>query len=393
MSVAAPSVTNRWLEALRTLELWLEANDWLAWEPHDGLNTPLYPLISNNRLALLVLKQLVMRSPINLRPLLGIPRGTSPESMGCFARGYVRLARAFGDPADRAKAERCLAWLVERSEKGYSGLCWGNQFDYVTKIFQLPKGMPIVVWTAHNAHAFLDAFEAFGTLSHLEAAVSAATFVFRDLPRHVEGDALCISYVPSGNHPVHNASLLGASLLARVSDHTGDQEMREVAARAVRYSVQRQLPDGAWWYAEAPNLRWVDNFHTGYNLNSLHEYRAATGDPSVDDAIARGLRYFVENFFLPDGTPKYFHDRVYPVDIQCAAQSIETLLLFRSDLPASAMTAERVADWTLANLRDRSGYFHHRITRRTRSRTPLLHWGQATMFSALAGLAASEARS
>jgi hypothetical protein len=392
VSVAVPPRTSQWLEALRALERWLDRHAWQAWEPHDGLNTPLYPLIRNNRLALLVLKQVVMRSPVNLRPLLGIPRGTSPESMGFFARGYVRLARAFGDPEDRAKAARCLAWLGERSEKGYSGLCWGNQFAYVTKFLQLPKGMPIVVWTAHNAHAFLDAFEAFGTPSHLDAAVSAATFVLRDLPRHTEGDALCISYAPSGNFPVHNANLLGASLLARVSRHTGDLEMREVARRAVRYTVDHQLPDGAWWYAEAPTLRWVDNFHTGYNLDCLHEYRAATGDGVVDDPIARGLRYYVEHFFLSDGTPKYFHDRTYPVDIQSAAQSIETLLLFRAELPAAAMSAERVANWTLAHLRDPSGYFHHRITRRTRSRTPLLHWGQATMFSALAGLAASEAR-
>ena len=43
----------------------------------------------------------------------------------------------------------------------------------------------------------------------------------------------------------------------------------ELAKKAMAYTVSHQLPDGSWWYAEAPNLRWVDNFHTGYVLESL----------------------------------------------------------------------------------------------------------------------------
>jgi hypothetical protein len=379
------------LEAIRSLERWLDAHDWEAYEPHDGLDTPVRALLGRNRTALLALKQLVMRSPVNLRPLLRIPRQTSPEALGFFARGYIRLHQALGMIQDRQRAERHLEALAQRSESGYSGHCWGNQFDYITRFFYLPRGTPIVVWTAHNAHAFLDAYEHVGDPRWLDVAVSAATFIQRDLVREADG-TLYISYVPTGAHPVHNANVLGAGLLARVGALTGRTEFVSVARRAVEYTVTHQRPDGSWWYGEAPSLRWVDNFHTGYVLESLLIYQMCSGDRSFDPSVALGLDYYVRTFFLPDGTPRYYADRTYPLDIQCAAQSIETLRLFSASTPALAARARQVAGWAIRHLRDPAGYFYFRRSRRWTARVPLLHWGQATMFSALAGLLQPEAR-
>jgi hypothetical protein len=373
------------LDTIRSLERWLDAHAWKAYEPHDGLNTPVRALLGRNRTALLALKQLVMRSPINLRPLLGIPRQTSPEAVGFFSRGYVRLHQALGAAGDRHRAEQHLDALARRAEPGYSGPCWGNQFDYITRFFYLPRGTPIVVWTAHNAHAFLDAYEHFGDSRWLDVGAGAAAFIQRELVREADG-ALYISYVPTGPHPVHNANALGAGLLARVGALTGRTDLVELARRAIEYTVACQRPDGSWWYGEAPSLRWVDNFHTGYVLESLLVYETCSGDPSFASSMARGLEYYVATFFLPDGTPRYYSDRTYPLDIQCAAQGIETLRLFSGSRPALAARARQVADWAIRHLRDPSGYFHFRRARRWTTKVPLLHWGQATMFSALAGL-------
>lgn len=363
------------------LERWLDRHEWRAYEPHDGLRTPLRRLLGKNRAAMLVVKQAVMRVPWNLRPLLGIRAGTSPEALGFFAKGYLRLYAATGEERYRNRAQEMLDRMIASAETGYSGLCWGNKFDYITRFFYLPAGTPIVVWTAHNAHALLDAYEQLGEPRYLDAAASAAEFILRDLPRHVEGATLCISYVPTGDHPVHNANVLGASVLARVGAIRNDSSMLDVARQAMAYTVGHQRSDGSWWYAEAENLRWVDNFHTGYVLESLAIYRDAANDHSVDDAIARGFSFFEKTFFLPDGAPRYYSNATFPIDVQCAAQAVETFLTF-DDAPE----AKRVAAWAAANLRDDSGYFYFRKHRRMTNKTPLLHWGQATMFSALAGL-------
>src|SRR5689334_5794347 len=50
----------------------------------------------------------------------------------------------------------------------------------------------------------------------------------------------------------------------------------------------------------------------------------------------------------------------------------------------SVETAERVARWTIRNMQDRSGYFYYRKYPLITNKTPTLHWGQATMFAALA---------
>jgi len=367
--------------AITSLEQWLDRHQWRAWEPHDGLNTPLRRLAGNNRTLLLALKQIVLRSPWNLRPLLGIRAATSPEARGFFARGYLRLYAALGDERFRLRAVEMLDRLHEDAERGYSGACWGNKFDYITRFFYLPAGTPIVVWTAHNAHAYVDAYEQLGDRKYLDIARSAAEFILRDLPRHHENGTECISYVPIGDHPVHNANVLGASLLARVGKITGEEELIATAKRAIAYTAAHQRSDGSWWYGEAENLRWVDNFHTGYVLESMQIYRDASGDHYFDESLRRGFEYYEKTFFEDDGMPRYFSDKAFPADIQCAAQSIETLRMFDR-----VEHARRVAEWTLENLRDRDGYFYFRRHKRLVSRTPLLHWGQATMFSALAGL-------
>src|SRR5213078_3180125 len=91
----------------------------------------------------------------------------------------------------------------------------------------------------------------------------------------------------------------------------------------------------------------------------------------------------VETFFLPDGTPRYYAHKTLPIDIQCASQAIQTLLNLRELHPDSVATAIKVAEWTIANMQDKSGYFYYRKYPLVTNKTPTLHWGQATMFAAL----------
>jgi hypothetical protein len=150
------------------------------------------------------------------------------------------------------------------------------------------------------------------------------------------------------------------------------------------YTCTRQRSDGSWFYAEDPRFRWIDNFHTGYNLSALKVYRTASQDRTFDRQLSRGARYFKAHFFEPDGRPKYFHDRTYPVDIQCAAQAIETLVALSDDDPECLTQAVKVADWTIDNMQAEDGHFYYRDLGWTKVTTPMLHWGQATMVKALA---------
>src|ERR1700676_609889 len=132
-------------ESVLRLCLWLEANDYSGYDPFDGLNARLMrPLTLENPLLRTVLQQGVRRFPLNLRPVLGVSKSRSTKGMGFVARGYIRLLQATGEPTWANKAEAILEWLIRHQTPGYSGTCWGNHFDYQSRTFYLPKGMPTV---------------------------------------------------------------------------------------------------------------------------------------------------------------------------------------------------------------------------------------------------------
>ena len=383
---------DRWIwGSIDRLDRWLECHNYQAYDPFDGLNAWVRPL-AFGKLGRQLLQQCVRRFPINLRPVLGIRPSESSKGYGYLARGYLKLYRCSQRPKYLDKALFLLEWLRSNASSRYGGLSWGNHFDYQSRVFYLPKGTPTIVWVSHIGQAFVDAWELTRRREYLEVAQAACTFILTGLERRREGRGVCLSYIPGQYRAVHNANMLGAALLARVHEHTGEKALLIVASEAVAYTAAAQLPNGAWWYGEAQNLHWVDNFHTGYVLDSLGAYIRSAGDEGHAEAFEKGADFFVANFFLSDGTPKYYANRAWPLDIQCASQAIESLVLLaqRRNDPALHRMARKVAGWTIDNMQHPSGYFCFQRLPLIVNGTPMLHWGQGTMLHALATLLASD---
>lgn len=375
-------------DSILRLSGWLERNDYRGYDTFDGLNARfLRPLTFEKKLLRIILLQGVRRFPLNLRPLLGIERSRSSKGMGYLARGFIRLHQATGDPIWAEKAKFALQWLMDHQSPGYSGACWGNHFDYDSRVLFIPEGVPTVVWTSVIGHAFLDGYEHFGNEEYLQTAVSICEHIVRDLRTYADGEGVCINYIPGPDCWVHNSNTLGGSLLARTYSHTGNESYRALAQKSMQYTAQHQRADGSWYYGERANHHWVDNFHTGYVLDSFNQYSQSTGDRRFEDNLQNGYSFWKKTFFLPDGTPRYYDHRTLPLDIQCSSQAIDTLVFFSDRDPGAQQLALKVAQWTIANMQDRTGYFYYRrYSRWLVNKTPTLHWGQATMMCALSGL-------
>ncbi len=367
---------------------WLEKNDYKGYDTFDGLSAKyLCPLTFGNKFLRIALQQGVRRFPVNLRPLLGIETAYSTKGMGFLARGFLRMQEATGDRMWEEKATFCLEWLKQNRLPGYSGACWGNHFDYVSRNGSIPKGMPTVVWTSLVGHAFLDAYDHFGKQEYLDIAVSICDHILLDLRTQPDGAGLCINYTPGKDSLVHNANTLGAGFLARTYAQTKTEEYRALAQKAMQYTAQYQRSNGAWYYGEKSNLHWVDNFHTGYVLDCFKHYIDSTDDHSFDENLKKGYEFWKQTFFLKDGTPKYYDYKTLPLDIQCSSQAIDTLVFFSDQDPEAIDLALKVAKWTINHMQDKTGYFYYRrYSRWLVNKTPTLHWGQATMFCALGGL-------
>lgn len=371
--------------SLESVQKWVEARNYQGYDPGDGLTTFLRPLTFGNIFAERILQQLIWKSPINIRPLVGVKPLDSTKGRGFMAWGYLLLHRATGSPDYLHRAKQCLQWLDEHREAGQKGHCWGNHFDFTTRSGRMKAHTPTIVWSGLIGQAFLEAYECTKEPQFLTISRSICEWIL-NLPKEVTANGSCLSYTAVFQNSVHNSNLLGAAMLARTWKHHGDEVLRTVARDAAHYSCARQRPDGSWWYGEDPKYHWIDNFHTAYNLDSLRRYIDYTGDTSMQENLLRGYAYFKDVFFEPNGRPKYYHNRVYPVDIQCAAQAIDTFCYFRDLDPAALAMAEKVARWTIENLQDSSGYFYYRQYPLMTAKTPYFHWGQGTMFKALSHL-------
>ncbi|MCD6151515.1 MAG: delta-aminolevulinic acid dehydratase, partial [Deltaproteobacteria bacterium] len=160
--------------------------------------------------------QLMRRLPVNLRPLLLVPRGRNPKGLGLFLGGYAKLYRSDPQPAYLRNIHDLLDLLEKLRSPGYAGSCWGYNFDWQSRAFFIPKYTPTVVNSSFIGHALMDTWETVGEQRALDMAVSIKDFLLRDLHRTAEGETFCFSYTPIDRTAVHNANLLGASLLIRL---------------------------------------------------------------------------------------------------------------------------------------------------------------------------------
>lgn len=372
-------------ESIERLESWIERSDFKGYEPFDGLSSWARPMLGGSVFLERVLMQVVRRSPVNLRPLLGISRKESTKGSGYFAAGYLNLHK-LGRPGFGEKAKERLVWLDGHKVERFENHSWSNHFDFSSRGGRYTSQDPIIVWTALIGHTFVDGYEVLKESRFLEVAESAARWIM-SLPREETDEGACISYLYDRQSSIHNSNLLGGGFLARVAKYTQSDEMLSVARDAMLYSCSRIQPDGSWRYGEAEKYHWVDNFHTGYNLDSLQHYEEATGSSEFRDAAERGLRYYIETMFESDGCPRYYDHSKFPVDIQCSGQAIETLARYREMDERALKLSRNVAGWTVEHMQGSNGAFYYRQGALYTIKTPMLHWGQGTMFKGLTELA------
>ncbi len=387
------------IESFIKLKYYCEKKQYKGWDPYDGLNSIVFqklPFFKNSALCRLVVIQGFKRSPINLRRIACVPKEYNAKGIGLFLQGYCNILKLvhlkpdlgseIGSEKDlRSKVNELAELLISlRSKGGYHGACWGYNFDWqARRLFLFPKYTPTVVATNFCATSLMEAYEVTGEKKYLNVALSAAEFVKEDLHRHQckEGFLFSYSKLP-GNDTVFNASLLGSRLLSYCYKYTGIEEYRKLAEESVKACCEGQQEDGAWVYGLLPVQSWVDSFHTGYNLDGLIAYEEQTGDVKYHDYIEKGFKYYIEHFFEPDGTPKYYDNKMYPIDIHCPGQLMVTLSrLHRFD--DNQELAVKVMDWTIKNMQDKKGYFYYQLKKGISSKISYMRWSNAFMFCAM----------
>ena len=380
------------LNVYNELFAYCEAENFAGYDPFDGLNSRIFQAtpLRHFALARLAWLQMVKRSPHNLRPLLKIEKGVNPKGIALFALAELARFRTTNDEKHAVNAKDLLKKLLSLKiqnpkSKIQNRIAFGYNFDWQSRAFFAPRGTPTIVPTAFAAQAFMEAFDIFGDEIYLETAHGICRFITEDLNRIDEtADEVCFSYTPLDKSVIFNASLLAGECLAAVGKLAENKEYLHLAEKTARFVVRRQRADGDWSYGSKLRHGWVDNFHTAYVLLSLYRLQNLISNVrnETEKPIETGLNYWLENFFLPDGTPKYYDKQTFPVDIHAASAAIAALCELK-DLDARCLPlAEKVAHWIIENMRDAEGFFYYQKRQNQTIKTPFIRWSQAwTLFA------------
>ena len=378
---------NELLSSTISLFDYCKSHKWAGYDPYDALNSKLFFLFPflNNRIPRIVFTQVLKRIPVNIRPLLLIPKTQNPKALGLFISAIINLSK-IGLVDHSIHTQDIVANLSKLRGKNEKEWCWGYSFPWQTKKYLVPRWSPNLVCTTFIANGLIDLYDHTGDEEYLRIAKSAASYV-RSLSWTNGKGVFGFSYpLRRIKTVIHNANFLASALLCRIDRAYDTSLYTDIALNAARYSASRQRHDGSWYYGELSSQDWVDNFHTGYNLCALKAISEYLGTDEFYPVLQKGFSYYLNNFFDSDNVPKYFDTHIYPIDGHCVAQSILTLVDFKSYDTGNIKKAYSVFKWALTNLSNSNGYFYYQINPNYRSRISYMRWTQAWMLLALTTL-------
>lgn len=381
---AVSETTSVYRQALDRLVDYVESRHYAGYDKFDGLLSPLvWALFGHTYVTRLLATQAINRIP-GLRPLVFMPKKRNPKGIANFVRAYARI------PGKEEKVRELADWLLEHDSKAYHrydgpGRAWGYQFPWQSPGFFQPAHAPNCIVTVFCAEAMLDAYRTLGQDKYREAAVDASRYLLEYLPvLESSADRLCMGYVKGDlSWKVVNINAVVAGYISRLHAVTKDPAHAEAARRMIAWVMEARDPAHSLWNYTIPASQsgiGPDNYHTGGILDGVF-------DAGAGEDYWSSLRIYRDRFFTSDGAPRWRLDRDRPFDVHGAAQAILTFVAASRIRGEYLADAKRVADWTLANLRDaRSGRFYYQRFRFFTWKIDLMRWNNSWMMRALAEL-------
>lgn len=380
----------KYQQSLQKLIQYIEKENYKGYDPYDTLTSPI-PFRWFGKLIPILALQFQKRNPINIRPLLGIKKDHNPKALGLFLYSYSKLQAAFPEKNYQSQIQFLFDTLKTKSSKGYSGICWGYNFDWASSGKYIQAYSPNIVVTAFISKGLFEYYQLTKNQEALDMLKSIGQFILKDLPRTQDEDGLCFSYTTLGVDCCYNASLLAAVVLSYLYHLTGESEYQRLCKEAVSYVVNKQHDDGHWNYSIDPDTkveRSQIDFHQGYVIDCILDIMkyAQLSEDSWDKAIQKGTTYYRTKQFFENGQSKWRIPKEYPVEIHNQSQGIITFIRTAYLSSEYREFSKVIANWTIDHMQDKKGFFYYRILKSHQNKISFMRWSQAWMMTALMDL-------
>jgi hypothetical protein len=307
-----------------------------------------------------------------------------------FMLAYINLYKYSSNAVYLKEAKLIAANLIKSSVVGFSGMCWGYPFDWMTTRGLWTSGVPLITTTGYCFEAFLKLFEATNEDRYREIAYSIFLFTLQDLKDTpiAENVASC-SYSPIDNSQIVNANAYRSYVLVKGSRLFQNESALKKAKLNINFVLQSQREDGSWLYAvndERDNF--IDNFHTCFVLKNLIKVNDFLGEDRIAKAITKGFDFYKKNLLSEDYSPKPFAKlsryNIVKKELYDYAEGISLCLQMQAFDKDAGKITEKLVNEVINKYQRNDGSYYTRISIfNIPNKIPYLRWSQSQIFYAL----------
>jgi len=377
--------------SLGKLYFYCKRQNWAGYDPYDALNSPYFMHLSNKWTRIAAI-QILRRLPINLRYFLKIKKSYNPKAIALFIRALIKLSSIIRLDDYKNELYKMSDILLDMKSQEISTserIAWGYSFGWQSRAFYCKPFSPNIQSAIMSAHAFYELsngkfFSESINRKFENICIVANLYIIENLLLYEDEEIAVLRYIPGDNTIIINVQAQAAWSLLRAYLLTREKRFLDISLKLLRFVRQKQQRDGSWLYGEAASQKFIDNFHTGFILEALHECRLINETTIPKETIKRGYKFYINHFFYKKKLVKYFHNSKYPVDSHAIAQSIITISkLYKYD-DLSNLLLGNIINWSIKNFQSEKGYFYYQQWPFLINKIQYMRWSQAWMLYAFA---------
>jgi len=327
-------------------------------------------------------------NPINLRNILDIKKTIDLKAISILNQGFCNLYNIRKRNALIDDIKYCNLIIKKKSLKRFFYYdCWAaHTFKYITfDNFKLQPNEPDIIGTSETIISLIKSYRILNDKQLKMMIFSACNFLKKYLYKD-EKNRSYFTYHLTNNKIVINISAKAIEALSYSLLIKKDKKIIDICNKTIDFLINIQNKDGSWDYSVYENKKIYKqyDFHQGFILDGLISFIPYYNDENLLLEIIKKGSYFYKNkLFDEEGKSYYRHPIKYPIDIHNQAQGIITFHNLNKINVKYNSFENKIADWTIKNMQNESGYFYHQKWPFLINKIPYLRWSQSWMFKAL----------